>query len=42
MEKEDENAGKTSRRDRKDRYGNRQAETEKQYKRKSQKMQGDS
>ena len=40
--KKDENAGKTSRRDGKDRYGNRQAETEKQYKRKSQKMQSDS
>lgn len=33
-EKGDENAGKTSRRDRKDKYGNRRAEAEKQYKRK--------
>ena len=40
--KKDENAGKTNSRDGKDRYGNRQAETEKQYKRKSQKMQSDS
>lgn len=42
MEKEDENAGKTSRRDRKDKYGDRQAETEKQCNRKSKKMQSDS